>query len=317
MELIYEIIDQSGRAHDRRRFSGERFRIGRAFDNDLILSDPTVSPYHAVIEAGGDGRPVIRDLDSMNGVLVRRKQRLNGAAELVSGGEYTIGKTRVYVYTPDHPVAETVELGKTEHIIEFFDRPLVLALSLIAVTLAYGVQQWLNMFSGYEWQLMANTLLIVFGSTIATTLFWVVIGRVLKHEANFRKQLAIVLVFVIAQFLMASVFNIVMYNTLSYMTGMVFMVVLEFVLIAAMLWLNLYLATNQSSSQRWRTAMVVSLLMITLSLYSEITVRSEFSESPDYVRILRPPVFLAASAVDEDTFVTNAAAVFGRLDVEE
>jgi len=316
MELIFEIIDQSGRAHDRRRFTGDRFTIGRAFDNDLILTDPTVNPYHAVIERNEDGRILLRDLDSMNGVFIKRKQRIHGSTELVSGNEYLIGKTRVYVYTLDHPVGETIGHGNAENVIEYFDKPVILVGALVAVTLIYGVQQWLNMFSGFEWQDIANTLLIVFGSTIAATLFWVVIGRILKHEANFRKQITIILVFVIAQFLLSRVFNFVLFNTLDYVTSVVLMVVLEFVLVAALLWFNLYLATNQTATQRIRTAMIVSMVMIVLSLYTEITARSDFSESPDYVRVLSPPPYLVAATVSEVEFVSNAAGVFSDLDAD-
>jgi hypothetical protein len=316
MELIVEIIDQAGRAHDRRRFSGDRFTIGRAFDNDLILTDSTVNPHHAVIEKSGDGRILVKDLDSLNGVYVKRKQRLHGSAELVSGTEYRIGKTRVYVYTPDHPVNDTIRFGNAEHVIEWFDSPYVLLAAALAVALIYGVQQWLNMFSGFEWEEIANIMLIVFGSATSLTLFWVVIGRVLKHEANFRKQAAITLLFVAAQFVLSRIFNFVLYNTLDYTVSIGLLVVIEFILVCVMLWLNLFIATNLSSGQRIKTAATMSAVLIALSLYSEVPFTDDFSPAPEYIRVIRPPVFLVAGGVSEDEFVAGAAQVFTRLDAE-
>jgi len=48
---------------------GECIKVGKAKDNDLVLSDPAVSRYHFVIERAAQGVRV-RDLESTNGVRV-------------------------------------------------------------------------------------------------------------------------------------------------------------------------------------------------------------------------------------------------------
>jgi hypothetical protein len=45
-------------------------RIGRGAENDFVLPDPSVSRVHAQVEADGEGRLVLRDLGSVNGVHV-------------------------------------------------------------------------------------------------------------------------------------------------------------------------------------------------------------------------------------------------------
>src|SRR5579875_2646400 len=57
-------------------------RIGRAPDNDLVLSDPSVSSHHAELRRGA-GRYRIVDLDSRNGTYVN--ERCVAAAPVTEG----------------------------------------------------------------------------------------------------------------------------------------------------------------------------------------------------------------------------------------
>ena len=316
MELIFEITDQSGRSHQYRKLSGERLTVGRAWDNDLILSDPAVNPHHAIIELDENRQLMITDLDTLNGTLLRRNQRLTGTGVLQAGEEYQLGKTRMAVYTPDFPVGETMRVAEMDQTVRRLEDPLLLAAAMLVVTLLYAGEQWLNMFSGFKWQEIANVLLLVYGSAISLALFWVVVGRVIRHEVQFRKQLTLILIFVAAQFLVSKVFTLVMFNTLDLMMSMVLLVVLEFTLLVTVFWFNLYMATNQSAVQRTRTAVLIAGLMIILSLYSEISGREEFTDMPDYIRVLEPPALHFASGVSEEDFLSAAAGVFGRLDEE-
>jgi pSer/pThr/pTyr-binding forkhead associated (FHA) protein len=77
--------------------TGERFRVGKSLDNDLVLADETVSRHHVDIVQEGGGF-VVRDMGSTNGTIV------DGArireAFLRSGATITIGRVRVQVHLP-------------------------------------------------------------------------------------------------------------------------------------------------------------------------------------------------------------------------
>ena len=49
--------------------TGERFRVGKSLDNDLVLADETVSRHHVDIVQEGGGF-VVRDMGSTNGTIV-------------------------------------------------------------------------------------------------------------------------------------------------------------------------------------------------------------------------------------------------------
>ena len=51
--------------------TGDRIRLGRGSDNDIVLSDVSVSRYHAEIRREAAGW-VIQDLKSTNGIELNR-----------------------------------------------------------------------------------------------------------------------------------------------------------------------------------------------------------------------------------------------------
>lgn len=76
----------AGRAYP---LTGAVTRIGRHSENDIVLGDPRVSRYHAVIIGSGDGYAII-DAGSANGIQVRGAQ-IHGSADLSDGDRLGIG----------------------------------------------------------------------------------------------------------------------------------------------------------------------------------------------------------------------------------
>jgi hypothetical protein len=72
-------------------------RIGRERDNDLVLTDPRVSRYHALIELAG-GKWNIRDMGSANGTLVN-DQPVSEGHVLQADDRITLGDTEL-VFQP-------------------------------------------------------------------------------------------------------------------------------------------------------------------------------------------------------------------------
>jgi len=77
---------------DTRRLDKHIITIGRNTDNDLVITDPLISKYHAVIESIGsnEGQIVIRDLQSSNSTFVNNMKITE--AYLNIGDEVIIGK---------------------------------------------------------------------------------------------------------------------------------------------------------------------------------------------------------------------------------
>ncbi len=313
MELVFRISESPIRPSTYQKLEGHsRFRIGRAFDNDLILNDPTISPHHAEITVDEQGQLWLTDLDSLNGSY-KDRSKVTGKVALQSGSELTLGKTTIHLFTPDHPVESAIQIQPASIITNWLANPMILAGSVILVALLYGIEQWLNMFQEFKWQDIINIELIIFGSALSIGIFWSIVGRIFKHEANFNSQMKVILVFIIIQFLFMKIIDVMLFNSLNSTFAMVMMLSFEFVLVAGLLWFNLQLATNQTFEQRLRTSVVVSAALIALSIYSEVINQSEFSDSPEYVKLLHPPALRLTDGVDEEQFVSDISIVFENL----
>jgi pSer/pThr/pTyr-binding forkhead associated (FHA) protein len=73
--------------------TGRDLRMGRGPDNEVILSDDSVSRNHAVLKVGAEGEAVVEDLGSKNGVLVNGNavnRQLLRSGDLILLGDVTL-----------------------------------------------------------------------------------------------------------------------------------------------------------------------------------------------------------------------------------
>lgn len=89
------------------------WRIGRSRDNELTLHDSSVSRRHAEIQRTGDGKFVLIDRDSTNGVFVNNEKI--GRRELQDGDIIEIGDIylRFSESPADYPLAESTAMLNT------------------------------------------------------------------------------------------------------------------------------------------------------------------------------------------------------------
>lgn len=97
-----ETLARSGEVLHRHRLERLPIRLGRAYDNDVILDDEYAAPRHAIIDVDSHGRLFLHDLGSKNGV-VKNGKRL---PTLALGGDTVIriGHTSLRVRAADFPV---------------------------------------------------------------------------------------------------------------------------------------------------------------------------------------------------------------------
>ncbi len=88
------LIQLSGRETGHNyNLAGRSVKIGRDATCEICIDDPHVSRVHCVIQHGDDGHPVIRDLESTNGIFVNGNKVLEH--KLADGDKVLVG-TRLY-----------------------------------------------------------------------------------------------------------------------------------------------------------------------------------------------------------------------------
>jgi len=100
-----EVLSHHGDVTARVPVEGDEARIGRAFDNDVVVDDPHVAPHHVRIRRGEDGELVAEDLGTLNGLLPEHGARRVPTLALAKAPGFRIGRTTLRVRDARHPVA--------------------------------------------------------------------------------------------------------------------------------------------------------------------------------------------------------------------
>lgn len=103
--LIIELPGRHGSQYH--KISKPAVRVGRALDNDIILSDPSVSPYHFVIRLNNAGVYELHSLAEENGIRIGRRQVTQAITLTELPLELDAGRTRVRILDPAQIVAPT------------------------------------------------------------------------------------------------------------------------------------------------------------------------------------------------------------------
>ncbi|WP_298611542.1 FHA domain-containing protein [uncultured Thiothrix sp.] len=82
-------------------------RIGRALDNDVILSDPTIAPYHLEIDQGELGLFFFRNLSKENGSRLNGKAFKEASLALTQPVSLRLGNRRLRLLTSNMQVTQT------------------------------------------------------------------------------------------------------------------------------------------------------------------------------------------------------------------
>jgi len=180
-----EVLAGHGEVASRSRIEAEEARIGRAFDNDVVVDDPHVAPHHLRIFRAEDGELVAEDLGTLNGLYREhggeRTQRLPLAAE----PGIRIGRTILRVHDARHAVApERLMTPPRAHARWAGGLGAVLIAGLL-------VLEWLTLTA----EPTANQLLLPllgFVTVLALwTGFWSMLSRIFFGQARFALQLRI------------------------------------------------------------------------------------------------------------------------------
>lgn len=180
-----EVLSRHGDVASRERIDAAEARIGRAFDNDVVINDPHVAPHHMRIFRGENGELVAEDLGTVNGLYSEHGARR--VTQLALGKEpgIRIGRTILRVHDGAHKVAPEKPLTPPRAHAAWAG---ALGGGLLLVLL---VLQWLNLTSEPSANIVLLPLLGFVTVLALWTSVWAVLSRVFFGQARFALQLRI------------------------------------------------------------------------------------------------------------------------------
>jgi hypothetical protein len=180
-----EVLARDGEVLARERIDAPEARIGRAFDNDVVVNDPHVAPHHLRVYRGEDGELVAEDLGTLNGLYAehgaRRVERLSLARE----SSIRIGRTTLRVHDAAQPVAaEKLLTPPRAH--AAWSASLAAGLFILILFV-----NWLELTAEPSANLVLLPLLGLATALAVWTGLWSVVARIFSGQAQFALHLRI------------------------------------------------------------------------------------------------------------------------------
>ena len=197
-----ETLARNGEVLQRRRVEALPIRFGRGYDNDVILDDDYAAAVHAVAELDANGRLVLRDLGSKNGINHRGKRH----ASLVMTGDTVarIGHTSLRVRPASFQVAPELA-DRTFH---RWEGALPGAAGILLAAIASLFVRWLADSQYFELARYFEALAWGVGAALLWSGAWAFTNRLFGRHARLGRHLFVFgcgLVAILAYALLASV----------------------------------------------------------------------------------------------------------------
>ncbi len=312
MAVVIEVLGWAGKSRKRFRVESDEVTVGRGYTNDIVLSDPHISPQHLRLNATDQGW-AIEDLNSLNGVqVVCKRGDIDGV--FASGSEIKIGRTRLRIVATDHAVEQTKLLHRLELESSRLNRLAIWLPLFIAVFITELLAIYVTTAVAWEWKNVIPMLLGAQLVILAGALFWALVGRLIRHESHLLGQYSLILLATLLFSATDWLLVTLNYNVNLLLFGEHIQRLTSLAIVFVLLSANLALATNLSVRSRWITSACCVGLLVTIGLVVEMRRWGEFSPFPEYSSTLQPPALLFASGRSGDAFLNSADDLFARAD---
>ncbi len=283
-----EVLDRRGTVLSRTRLDSVPATIGRAYDNDVILDDRYVCPTHAVFVRDEDGRLVLEDADSVNGLYVPGREGRIARLPIESKTLIRVGHTRLRIVCPDAEVPAATLDQSTDSKVEEFARSRRFALVSLAVVVAFaGVSMYLESFD-------ENTVPQTVGIVIVVPLLlamwagaWSLASRIVVQRFEFVPHMAVVSAVLLVTLLYDEIGDYFLFLFPADVLAAV-LIVGGLVITATLLYGHLIFASTLNRRRRLTWAIGVSLALFALGGVIGLAVQEEFNAYTDDPGVLKP-----------------------------
>jgi len=280
-------------------------RLGRAYDNDIVLDDPHVAPNHLRVWLDEKETWLAEDLGSVNGAFDDRGGRFV-RTELSLGRSVTIGLTSLRIRSASDHVAPERALGAIS-----WSWTLLTGLATAVVGLQIFLT-WLRQTTETRLADFVGPGLGICVAVLAWALVWTLLARIFSGHARFRRNLLIALSGVLAFFVLQQLTE---YGAFAFFRRELVSYRYVAVWILAALISYLHARLIDFSHRKRNLAIIASLAVLAIGAQTLTNAKSQAAiDRPPYVRSVKPPLFRLAGAETQQDFFAAAGRLKDPLD---
>ncbi|MEP7102533.1 MAG: FHA domain-containing protein [Burkholderiales bacterium] len=309
---LVDVLDRDGQPRQSFAVREWPLRIGRALDNDVVLSDPHVAAHHATIALTDQGL-MLTLADTRNGLMLGRKRLRSGESVLLAPDgdpiEMQLGRTQLRLRLPEQALAAELPLAPTGSLARRTLPALIAALLLIAGTL---FTTYLDTDPEGLTRALGSALLTGLVTAAVWCIAWALMSKTFTRQAHFGWH---VRVFVFASLALLAVTALA--NLLAFAFSWPWLSDFDFVgtiaVVATALYFHL-LAVEPSRHRAFKWAAVsCAVVGVLLSLWFNVQRSDQFGDEL-YMSHLFPPALRIAKPITTDAFVGDLGTLKTTLD---
>ena len=321
MEVVVEIMESGRQVKRYEKLDADEARIGRGWDNDIILVDPEVDENHAIVEfnatdSGYDEFRVV-DCHSLNGSWLQQLKVSGGSAGCGFGDSIRLGQTVIKIHRPGDAVAPAIKQSDYNFPFKLFNNvSVVVALTLFAILFEQAGSIYLDA-SDFDWVQFSSEVLGIGLAILVTALCLGGISKLIKGGFVFWAHLGLLAAVMLIGSLLTPLLVWVSFNLLSSTVSEILEMLVPAVLLVVWLVPTLYLCTGFTARRRWVFASLSAAVFIAFSYVFPLLQEDDYwwgYETPDLVTTTLPPALLVVPTVSRDDFMTQAGAAFEVVD---
>lgn len=279
--------------------------VGRGLDNDVILSDPAVSPHHLRLERNDDGQLILHNLSQENGTSLNGHAVGSQPVPVPIPSRLMLGNRRVNVLAVDTPVAAT-NLLKFSGFFSALSNPVWAAVLIALMALSAFAESYMStLLAKGVWYHLSDVLLnlgVLFGfALVLSGVTWLV-----SHRWTLVSAVSITMLLALLRSVFLLVGSGIDYFVTSSIPSDFLLTFYNVVFVALML----YLYQRWASYLRTLPALGLALLLSSPFLVLEgldwldrVVMRGEFSSEPVYDQTLSSLNLHAAPTVSLENYM--------------
>jgi len=281
-------------------------RIGRAYDNDVVIDDPFVAPHHLRIVRDESGALFAEDLGSLNGLFATDSDTRQARVALDGARVLRVGRTLLRVRAPEFEVAPERAVGPVVRV-----WPAIASLAVIVIALA-ALMLWLNETTEAQPSRYLLPMLAVVLVVLVWTTGWSVLSRIFTGVAHFERHLLVALCGLLAFFLFDELSD---FGSFAFSSRVLadYAYAGNWALFAALCFVHLRVMGPRRLPVKAGAVAALAMAAIAAHTVSRSDESSQAGQQ-SYLSSLKPPMFRLKRAEPLDTFLGNTDTVKQALD---
>ena len=313
--VIIKIGDVFHKHHFSNADDSSVLTIGRAFTNDVIVSDPYVGPSQIQIKLSTNDTHShdwhVCNVDDTNPVFLNKKINETPEFYLSSGDEITIGRTSMTFFKEDHAIQKTREFSFTNWLHHHKFKPLIASVMLM---LLFVIALWMSYqetSSELDWGELSGVAIVFVIFAIIWASGWSLTGRLLKSNHYFFSQLFFTSICLSVFLLAGDLYSYVDYFFSSSLAGEIVDWLTTILFFGLLIGFNLTLITHAPGA--FRKGLIASAIFLGVIVSLVHQNKDEYSNQPVHSGVIKPSYVPTTAVLRIDNYIDNYNVLFDRL----